>query len=402
MQNKYLTVKQLNLYVRSLIEGDHRLAKITVMGEISNFKNHYSSGHLYFTLKDPDASIKAVMFRTNAMKVKFALSDGMQVVVSGRVSLYEKDGQYQLYCEDIYPLGVGDIALQFEQIKEKLKSEGLFDESNKRKIPKFPNRIAVVTAKDGAAVRDIMNILTRRWPMCEPVLFPVSVQGENAVSEIISALDKVYSSDNFDVIILGRGGGSIEDLWAFNSEILARKIYESPIPLISAVGHETDFTIADFVADLRAPTPSAAAELAVPDSKAITELLDKYELLLKNKLKNHFELSNAKLSAATKAQAFLNPFDFIISNRALYLDSLEEKMKTIIKDKLKSYQNSFVLLAQRLDDLSPLKTLSKGYAAITKDGDIINSTEKLNLNDKINLRFSDGTAGCVVESINKE
>ncbi len=178
--------------------------------------------------------------------------------------------------------------------------------------------------------------------------------------------------------------------------------FESPIPLISAVGHETDFTIADFVADLRAPTPSAAAELAVPDSKAITELLDKYELLLKNKLKNHFELSNAKLSAATKAQVFLNPFDFIISNRALYLDSLEEKMKTIIKDKLKSYQNSFVLLAQRLDDLSPLKTLSKGYAAITKDGDIINSTEKLNLNDKINLRFSDGTAGCVVESINKE
>ena len=402
MQNKYLTVKQLNLYVRSLIEGDHKLAKITVMGEISNFKNHYSSGHLYFTLKDPDASIKAVMFRTNAMKVKFALSDGMQVVVSGRVSLYEKDGQYQLYCEDIYPLGVGDISLQFEQIKEKLKSEGLFDESNKRKIPKFPNRIAVVTAKDGAAVRDIMNIITRRWPMCEPVLFPVSVQGENAVPEIISALDKVYSSDDFDVIILGRGGGSIEDLWAFNSEILARKIYESPIPLISAVGHETDFTIADFVADLRAPTPSAAAELAVPDSKAITELLDKYELLLKNKLKNHFELSNAKLSAATKAQVFLNPFDFIISDRALYLDSLEEKMKTIIKDKLKSYQNSFVLLAQRLDDLSPLKTLSKGYAAITKDGDIINSTEKLNLNDKINLRFSDGTAGCVVESISKE
>ena len=264
MQDNVISVKQLNLYARSLLEGDIRLSNIAVAGELSNFKNHYSSGHWYFTLKDNDAAIRCVMFRGNASAVKFEPSDGLQVILRGRVSIYERDGQYQFYAEEMLPAGIGDIALKFEQTKEKLKKEGLFDPESKRPLVKFPKRIAVVTSPTGAAVRDIFNILSRRWPLAEIIMCPVSVQGELAVPEMLKTLDRVYEVEGVDALIIGRGGGSAEDLWAFNDEALARKIYESPFPVISAVGHGTDFTICDFVADLRAPTPSAAAELAVP------------------------------------------------------------------------------------------------------------------------------------------
>ena len=275
-----ITVRQLNLFVRSLLDGEPRLSDVAVIGEISNFKNHYSSGHWYFTLKDNDATVRCVMFKGNAQKVKFAPSDGMQVILRARASVYEKDGQFQLYAEEMLPAGDGGIALAFEQIKQKLASEGLFDEQNKRKLPAFPNRIAVVTSDTGAAVRDIINVITRRYPLCDIMLCPVAVQGEQAVPDMLDALERIYSLSSVDLIIIGRGGGSVEDLWAFNSEALARKIYESPIPVISAVGHETDFTICDFVSDLRAPTPSAAAELAVPDFKDLKSVLNDITMLM--------------------------------------------------------------------------------------------------------------------------
>ena len=276
MPENVIGVKQLNLYVRSLLEGDVRLLNISVLGEISNFKNHYSSGHWYFTLKDNDASIRCVMFRGNASKVNFDVSDGLQVIIRGRVSLYEKDGQYQFYAEEMMAAGIGDISLKFNQTKEKLEKEGLFDQSSKRAIPKFPKRIAVVTSPTGAAVRDIFNILSRRWPVADIVMCPVSVQGELAVPEMLTALNRLYNINNIDVAIIGRGGGSIEDLWAFNEEIVARAIYECKTPIISAVGHEIDFTIADFVADLRAPTPTGAAEMAVPTIADVKTLIDNF------------------------------------------------------------------------------------------------------------------------------
>ena len=271
-----LSVKQLNFYVRSLIEGDAILNNVTVLGEISNFKNHYQSGHFYFTLKDSDAAVRCVMFKAYAQQIKFKPSDGMKVLLKGRVSLYEKDGQYQFYAEEMLEDGIGDITRKFNEIKDKLSMEGLFDTSSKRPIPKFPKRIAVVTSDTGAAVEDILNILSRRWKTSEIIMCPVAVQGKCAVPEICSTLERLYCLSDIDVIIIGRGGGSIEDLWAFNEEALARKIYESPIPVISAVGHETDFTICDFVSDLRAPTPSAAAEFATPDGAEIYSLLLRY------------------------------------------------------------------------------------------------------------------------------
>ena len=295
MQQSAISVKQLNFYVKSLLEGDKNLVNIAVFGEISNFKNHYSSGHWYFSIKDNDAAIRCVMFKGNAQRVNFSVSDGMKVVLKGRVSLFEKDGQYQFYAEEMYPLGIGDITAQFELLKSKLSAEGLFDSENKRKLPKFPKRIAVITSETGAAVQDILNILSRRWPVADIILCPVSVQGEFAVPQMIDALDRVYNLADVDVIIIGRGGGSIEDLWAFNSEDLARKIYESPVPVISAVGHETDFTICDFVADLRAPTPSAAAELAVPDILEITDKLDNSKSILKNFLSSKYNYCLAVL-----------------------------------------------------------------------------------------------------------
>lgn len=397
MLKSALTVRQLNLYVRSLIEGDARLSNVLVSGELSNFKNHYASGHLYFTLKDREASIRCVMFRSFAERIKFKPLDGLKVVLRGRVSIYEKDGQYQFYAEEMLPEGVGDIALGFEQVKAKLETEGLFDQSTKRPLPKFPKRIAVVTSDTGAAVKDIMNILSRRWSLAEIVLCSVAVQGEQAVPEMLSALDRLYSLSGIDVIIIGRGGGSAEDLWAFNSEQLARKIYESPVPVISAVGHETDFTICDFVADLRAPTPSAAAELAVPNINEISSKLNRYENSLKSFLENKYQFSFARLEALLNAFCMKNPTDFIVGKSYERLDRLTDKLSQAANRTLDSADRSFVSLTARLDALSPLKVLSRGYAAVSKDNGTVSSVTQAQKGDILDVSLTDGTLICVVK-----
>ena len=388
-----LSVKQLNLFVKSLIEGDVRLNNVYVTGEISNFKNHYQSGHFYFTLKDNDAQIRCVMFRAYACRVPFAVRDGLKVVLRGRVSLYEKDGQYQFYAEEMHEQGLGDISLQFQQIKEKLEKEGLFLEENKRQIPAFPQRIAVITSDTGAAVQDILNITARRYPLCEIMLCPVAVQGENAVPSMIDALERVYALGNCDTIIIGRGGGSIEDLWAFNSEALARKIYESPIPVISAVGHETDFTICDFVADLRAPTPSAAAELAVPYSAEIISKLNKYNSLLKNGLLLKYNGQKAKFDAFANKSILSKPFN-ITESRSETVDRLFDKMLNAYKGIISQEKSRYVSDVAKLDALSPLKVLSRGYSIAEVDGKVIKSVNDISNGDKFKLKLSDGAVNC--------
>lgn len=390
-----LSVKQLNLFVKSLIEGDVRLNNVAVTGEISNFKNHYQSGHFYFTLKDSDASIRCVMFKTYASRVKFAVNDGLKVVLRGRVSIYEKDGQYQFYAEEMHEQGLGDISLQFQQIKERLEKEGLFDQENKRPLPKFPKRIAVITSDTGAAVQDILNITARRYPLCEIMLCPVAVQGENAVPSMLNALDRVYNLANCDSIIIGRGGGSIEDLWAFNSEALARKIYESPIPVISAVGHETDFTICDFVADLRAPTPSAAAELAVPDMGELLSHLDKRSTQLKGRLISKYNLSRAKFDSLVLKSVLSNPL-YLTESRNETLDHLNEKMITAFSLAVNNEKTRLLKNVAKLDALSPLKVLSRGYAITEKNGKTLKTVDEAVIGDEINVKLSDGKLKCTV------
>ncbi len=396
MPSNAVSVRQLNLYVKSLLEGDSRLRFISVTGEISNFKRHYSSGHCYFTLKDDAAAVRCVMFRSAALKVGFEPTDGMSVTVSGRISLYEKDGQYQFYAEEMHKAGEGDLAAAFERLKKQLAAEGLFDTETKRPIPRFPRKVAVVTSETGAAVRDILNILSRRWPLCEVVLCGVSVQGENAASEMIAALDRLYALDKIDTIIIGRGGGSAEDLSAFNDEGLARKLYESPVPVISAVGHETDFTICDFVADLRAPTPSAAAELAVPDKEEVAfrvyELRRKTERLIHNK----YELLNTRYNAAAGASRLARPLD-MITTREQMLDILCEKLLGGINDRIKTDTAALGRAAAALDALSPLKTLARGFAAVDKNGCAVRSVGELSVGDDITLTLSDGRVECGVK-----
>lgn len=394
-----LSVKQLNLFVKSLIEGDVRLNNVYVTGEISNYKNHYQSGHFYFTLKDNDAQIRCVMFRAYASRVPFAVRDGLKVVLRGRVSLYEKDGQYQFYAEEMHEQGLGDITLQFQQIKEKLEKEGLFAEENKRPIPEFPKLIAVITSDTGAAVQDILNITARRYPLCEIMLCPVAVQGENAVPSMVDALERVYSLSNCDTIIIGRGGGSIEDLWAFNSEVLARKIYESPIPVISAVGHETDFTICDFVADLRAPTPSAAAELAVPDYTDIFLALNKYDKFLKNYLLVKYNSCKTKLDLIASKSVLSTPIN-ITESRNEAIDRLNEKMLIAYKQVIARDKAHFANEVSRLDALSPLKVLSRGYAIAEVGGKTVKSINDIDIGENFELRLSDGVINC--KTIGKE
>lgn len=398
MQNNTLTVRQLNLFVKSLIEGDVRLNDITVIGEISNFKNHYASGHLYFTLKDKDASIRCVMFKGFAQYVKFRVCDGLQVVLRGKVSIYEKDGQYQFYAQEMHEFGKGDIALQFEQTKEKLLKEGLFDTESKRSIPKFPNRIAVITSDTGAAVQDIINILSRRWPIAEILLCPVAVQGESAVGDMLSALDKVYELCNCDTIIIGRGGGSIEDLWAFNSETLARKIYESPIPVISAVGHETDFTICDFVADLRAPTPSAAAELAAPDINDISIKINSKTSTLKTLLYSKYNLNKVKLEKVINSSFLNSPIDALISTRYEIVDNLTDRLYKSFQNIINNSNAKLTNNISKLDALSPLKVLSRGFAVTEHNGKVITSINSVETGDNLTLTLTDGKLNCTVNS----
>ena len=399
METKALSVRQLNFYIKSLIDGDPRLNFVTVLGEISNLKNHYQSGHIYFTLKDKEASINCVMFRSNASRIKFIPENGQQVIVRGRVSVYERDGVYQIYADEMNDAGLGDIALKFEQTKKKLEAEGLFDMDSKRKIPQFPKKIAVVTSPTGAAIRDIVNIISRRWKLAEILICPVSVQGDSAVPEMLSALDKLYETDGIDVCIIGRGGGSAEDLWAFNDERLAYKIYESHFPVISAVGHETDFTISDFVADLRAPTPSAAAELAVPNGEEILSYLIKREGQLKNLLKAKYENSYLKFERLRDNRVFTNPVEAIISGRAQSVDLLSDRMTYSLRETIANLKLSLSKSAAGLDALSPLKTLARGYTVASVEGKTVASVKQLKKDDILDIRFADGRAVAQIQEI---
>ena len=396
MEIRALNVRQLNLYVKSLLEGDARLRSVAVTGELSNFKDHYASGHFYFTLKDPEASIRCVMFRSFASRLSFRPKDGDAVVIVGRVSLYEKDGQYQFYAEEMFPVGAGALAVEFEKIKAKLEAEGLFAPERKRPLPKFPGRIAVVTSPTGAAVQDILNILSRRYPLCEAVLCPVAVQGAEAVPDMLKTLDRVYTRSDIDLIILGRGGGSAEDLAAFNDELLARKIAASPVPVISAVGHETDFSISDFAADMRAPTPSAAAELAVPDRQELFAALSATDIRLKQRLSARYQYDAARLEKAEASPPFREPEAFFIGRRAEMTDRTGARLANAAKWILSDRESEFAALASKLDALSPLKTLARGFVTTAKEGKTVTSAKQLRQGDNITLRYRDGNVDCLV------
>ncbi len=395
MRDNAITVKQLNCYVKSLIENDVHLNFINVTGEISNFKNHFSSGHWYFTLKDSDASVRCIMFRSSASKVKFIPEDGVSVVLRGRVSLYEKDGQYQFYAEEMHSIGEGDLSLAFRQIKEKLEKEGLFAEDTKRPLPKYPRKIAVLTSDTGAAIKDITNILNNRYPCCKVIICPVTVQGDFAADDMIKTLERVYRLTDIDLIIIGRGGGSAEDLAPFNSENLARKIYESPFPVISAVGHETDFTICDFVSDVRASTPSHAAELATPQISDLSNVVRDLERSILNRVKHKYELSVSKFSSVTNRSSLSDKIS-IFTKRQLLTDSLTDRILFSIKDKLSLTEHMVNRQITRIDTLSPLKIMSRGFAVASSDNKSIKSAYESSVGDEIDLRFADGKISCKV------
>ena len=401
MLTNNITVSQLNTYVKSLIENDPRLAIINVSGEISNFKNHFASGHWYFTLKDKNASIRCVMFKGSNTRVKFSPTDGMAVILKGKVSLYEKDGQYQFYAEEMHPEGEGDLALAFKQVKEKLEREGLFDSDSKRPLVKFPNKIAVVTSDTGAAVKDILNITATRFPVCEIILCPVLVQGEQAAADMIKTLDRLYALDDIDTVIIGRGGGSAEDLHCFNDEALARKIYESPFPVISAVGHETDFTICDFVADVRASTPSHAAELAVPDSADLINSVLQLKMRIKNLTEAKHRLCCTRFDGVQNKVAFLKPERFF-EKKHIELDALANKILNLLSKKLQTCEHRTEKAILKIDALSPLKIISRGFAAVTKDGNVVKTVADNHIGDSLKIHFTDGNIDCDITAINKK
>ena len=399
MAGSVITVSQLNLYVRTLLESDSRLAFIRVQGEISNLKVHYSSGHIYFTLKDSGGALRCVMFKSNASRLKIALKDGMKIVCVGRISVYERDGAYQMYAEDIIPAGEGDLMIALEKIKQKLDAEGLFNVDTKKRLPLFPKTVAVITSDTGAAVRDIFNVLARRWPICDVILCPALVQGPEAPKSLISALDSVENHTVADVIIIGRGGGSIEDLWCFNDEALARRIADCNIPVISAVGHETDFTICDFVSDMRAPTPSAAAEIAVPDIEEMRASVAGYEQLLKMRILSVVNLNQARLEKISHSAVFRDPVSCITDTRLIQVKTKYTEMKNLFDKILFEKEKSFALATARIDSLSPLKIMSRGYLAASKDGKSIRSKKELSKGDMIELRLTDGQAVCEIKEV---
>ena len=391
-----LTVRQLNVYAKSLLENDVNLSFCRVSGEITNFKRHYASGHLYFTLSDGFAAIKCVMFRSNASRCTLDLKDGIKVVVTGRVSIYEKDGGYQLYAETINEDGLGDKLLALKKLKEKLEAEGLFAPESKRKIPPIPKRIAIITSDTGAALQDIINVISRRFPLCEAVVCSASVQGELAVGELINALDRVYNiSDDIDTIIIGRGGGSSEDLDAFNDETLARKIYASPIPVISAVGHETDVTICDMVADLRAPTPSAAAELAVPDKADFIAKIDGLKDKCRLSLMRKTELMEVGLKGILNRPAMLYP-QRLIDDKLMNVDKCIDKIASLITVCFDKESALFSGLVSKIEALSPIKTMLRGFAFAQISGKPLTSTAQSKVGDSLILHLSDGKLNCMV------
>lgn len=410
MNDKYITVSQLTRYIKYKIDNDSNLNEVFLKGEISNFKAH-SRGHYYFTLKDENSRINAIMFASNTKKIKFLPQDGMKVLVTGKISVFEANGGYQIYVNDMLEDGVGNLYIAYEQLKQKLETEGLFKKETKQKIPKIPTRVGVITAPTGAAIKDIISTIKRRWPLSEIYLFPALVQGEDAKEDIVKQIKKA-DIFNLDTLIVGRGGGSIEDLWAFNEEIVARAIYECNTPIISAVGHEIDFTIADFVADLRAPTPTGAAEMAVPQLTDMQNYLNQISIRLNNAVLTKIEINKKKIDNLTNRNIFKNPMT-IYQTKEMIFDNTIERLKfslinlTNLKEKeLLKIKNSYVLttpfqlldkksnkylqLVSKLEALSPLLTLKRGYTITKTNGKVISSCKNIKKNNEITVEFSDG------------
>ncbi len=417
MNNEYLTVTQLTRYIKYKLDNDVNLREVYLKGEISNFKAH-TRGHFYFTIKDEGSRINAVMFASSASKVKFTPEDGMKILVTGRISVYEATGGYQIYVNEMMEDGVGNLYVAFEQLKKKLASEGLFDDRYKKSIPKIPERVGVITAPTGAAIRDIISTINRRFPLTEVILLPSLVQGEGAKEDIVRQIKRAEDY-NLDVLIVGRGGGSIEDLWAFNEEIVARAIFECPIPIISAVGHEIDFTIADFVADLRAPTPTGAAEIAVPNKADVINYINQLNLRSRKAVGNILELKKKRLDNIKSNYILNNPLD-LYSAKIQKLDYLTESLvknyKNIIdKEKIKlnniktrplfsnplvildKTKQKYALLLSKLDALSPLKTLERGYGIIKLNEKAVTSIKDLKKDDLINIELKDGSREAIIK-----
>ena len=410
MNDKYITVTQLTKYIKYKIDNDVNLNEVFLKGEISNFKAH-SRGHFYFTIKDEGSRINAIMFASQTKKIKFMPTDGMKVLVTGKISVFEANGQYQIYVNDMLEDGVGNLYIAYEQLKKKLQEEGLFDEVKKKKIPKIPNRVGVITAPTGAAIKDIISTIKRRWPLCEIILFPALVQGEDAHETIVKQI-KNAENYNLDTLIVGRGGGSIEDLWPFNEEDVARAIYNCPIPTISAVGHEIDFTIADFVADLRAPTPTGAAEMAVPQLGDVKNYLGQINIRLNKSLSNKININKKHLEEIKKHYIFTNPIS-IYQSKELIFDGILERLKfsltNLVHIKEKKYNevissyilkkpynliekkgNRYLQVISKLEALSPLKTLQRGYSITKMNGKVINSVKEVKKDDKLEINLNDG------------
>ena len=395
-----ITVSELNGIVKSTLENNRLLSSVTVKGEISNFTDH-RSGHLYFSLKDSESQIKAVMFRSSRERLKFMPENGMKVLAHGTVSVFTRDGTYQLYVSSLEPDGVGALYLAYEQLKSKLEAEGLFDPEHKKPIPKYPTAIGVITSPTGAAVRDIINVLGRRYPNAKVYLYPALVQGSGAVESLCRAMEYFNSSNLVDTVIVGRGGGSIEDLWAFNSERLARLIYEADVPVISAVGHETDFTICDFVADLRAPTPSAAAELAVPDRCELLMRVDSLFDRLDNGLIGKVQGQRARLDGILNSAVLRLP-ELAFREKHLMLDGFEATLIRSLTDAVNNAKNRAAISYGKLEALSPLSVLARGYAVVESGGHVYSSARRARVGDSINIRLKDGSISATVTEVKEK
>ncbi len=421
-QNKYLTIGALTKYLKFQFDNDHNLQTVFLKGEISNFKSH-TTGHLYFSIKDEVSKINAIMFSANAKKINFNPMDGSKVLVVGRVTIYEATGSYQIYVDEMIEDGIGNLYIAFEKLKEKLSKEGLFDQKYKKEIPKFPQKVGIITASTGAAIRDILTTIKRRYPICETYLFPSLVQGDNAKDDIVRNIKKAQDFD-LDVLIVGRGGGSIEDLWPFNEEIVARAIFASTIPVISAVGHEVDFTIADFVSDLRAPTPTAAAELAVPNIVDIYNNLNQYKIRINENINKKINFYNLYLDSLKNSFVVKNPL-LIYEQKFQKLDLLYEKINKEIKLKIEKNENNLniiknntflinpnrlfekqfnnlMLLSNKLEILNPLSTLNRGYSVTYINDNVLSDIKNININDCIKIKIKNGKIEAKVTNIVEE
>ena len=394
-QKRIFNVSEVNKYIKMLMDSDPLLTNISIRGEITNFKAHYT-GHLYFTLKDESATIKCVMFKGNAQFLRFKPQDGMKVVIQGQISAFERDGVYQIYCKSMSPEGLGDLYLAYEQLKEKLSKEGLFDDVHKKPIPFLPQRVGVITSRTGAVIRDIINVSTRRYPNVNILLYPAAVQGVNVASTVIEGINTFNKLDNVDVIIIARGGGSFEDLFGFNDEGIARAVFASHIPIVSAVGHETDFSICDFVADLRAPTPSAAAELVYPEYSEIVSRIttDKNRTMIA--MKNYIERKRQYVERLKAAKLEKVPLD-IINRYRMNIDSIISKSESTIRYSIEKYKTRCVRSITKIDALSPLKTITRGYSVAELNGKVIRKVEDVKSDDKIQITVLNGKINAIVE-----